>query len=753
MTNLADLLPAGGGQNNTDFVADGNVSSGAPVLLTAAGKAAPIVETSFSQAVSSKQVFDSGTTDTGIARSCAIGNDKIVLVYRDSDNSNYGTAVVGTLGSGPSVTYGTPQVVHTAGAAYYLDVAYDPDTDQVCVIDNSARCTMGTVSGTGITFGSAVMFASSSNEVQIVYDTNIDRFIIFWEEMSSGTPYGMASRVGEVAATSINFGTKNVFAGGTGLAGYIAAAYDSNLNCPVFIYNYNADSNKLWSVVGNPTGGGSNTITFGSQTKILDSTTSYAGLTFDSSVNKIIAITEVSGVGKALVCTPSSAGGTLSVDQTLDYNASNTIMIGIDYNTTSNSSTIVFRGPASNYYGQLVDLTFSGGTASVNTPLTYQSSNSQQNFVSANLTTGNNLINYLDAGGAAGTYAGSVAYQAVYSTTTLTSTNLLGIASGAISDTATGTINTWGSRNEVQTGLTIGSDYYVQNDGRIEAGVTNIAFDISSATYTQNFDISSQATIPQAIAFNPTGTKMFIVDIAGQDVNEYALSTGFDVSSASYTQNFSVASQDTAPTGISFNAAGTKMFVCGYTNDNVYEYTLSSGFNLSTASYAQALDVSGQDTLPKDVVFNTDGTKMFVLGGTGEDVNEYTLSAYDISTASFVDSFSVASQESAPDGIAFNTDGTKMFIVGNGDTVFQYNLSSGFDVSTASYASISFSVTSQETGPTGIAFSADGTKMFIVGTQGDDVNQYATTANSFSTDHLIGQAITATQINIKDYTG
>ena len=44
----------------------------------------------------------------------------------------------------------------------------------------------------------------------------------------------------------------------------------------------------------------------------------------------------------------------------------------------------------------------------------------------------------------------------------MTATNLLGVASGAILDTATGTINTWGSRNEVQTGLTIGSDYYVQ---------------------------------------------------------------------------------------------------------------------------------------------------------------------------------------------------------------------------------------------------------------------------------------------------
>jgi hypothetical protein len=51
--------------------------------------------------------------------------------------------------------------------------------------------------------------------------------------------------------------------------------------------------------------------------------------------------------------------------------------------------------------------------------------------------------------------------------TNLTATNLLGIASAAILDTATGTINTWGSRNEVQTSLTIGSDYYVQSDGTI----------------------------------------------------------------------------------------------------------------------------------------------------------------------------------------------------------------------------------------------------------------------------------------------
>ena len=45
---------------------------------------------------------------------------------------------------------------------------------------------------------------------------------------------------------------------------------------------------------------------------------------------------------------------------------------------------------------------------------------------------------------------------------------------------------------------------------------------------------------------------------------------------------------------------------------------------------------------------------MFVTDNNGDEVNEYTLStAWDVSTASFVDSFSVASEDDSPSGIAF----------------------------------------------------------------------------------------------------
>ena len=52
-------------------------------------------------------------------------------------------------------------------------------------------------------------------------------------------------------------------------------------------------------------------------------------------------------------------------------------------------------------------------------------------------------------------------------------TNLLGLAAGAIGAGQSGTVNIWGSRNEVQTGLTAGSDYYVQGDGTISTDSTS----------------------------------------------------------------------------------------------------------------------------------------------------------------------------------------------------------------------------------------------------------------------------------------
>jgi DNA-binding beta-propeller fold protein YncE len=169
---------------------------------------------------------------------------------------------------------------------------------------------------------------------------------------------------------------------------------------------------------------------------------------------------------------------------------------------------------------------------------------------------------------------------------------------------------------------------------------------------------------------------MYVTGVSGDDVNEYSLSTAWDISTASYVQNFSVATQEISPYGLSFKPDGTKMYVIGTTGDDVNEYSLSTAWDISTASYVQNFSVATEETVPTDLFFKPDGTKMYVIGTTGDDVNEYSLSmAWDISTASYVQNFSVAAQDTDPTGLFFKPDGTKMYVTGaTGDKVFQYTL-------------------------------------------------------------------------------
>jgi len=251
------------------------------------------------------------------------------------------------------------------------------------------------------------------------------------------------------------------------------------------------------------------------------------------------------------------------------------------------------------------------------------------------------------------------------------------------------------------------------------------AWDVSSATYLQNFSVSAQEETPQGIFFKPDGTKMYVLGNIGDDVNEYDLSTAWDVTSASYLQNFSVAAQETVPTGIFFKPDGTKMYIIGQAGDDVNEYDLSTAWDVSTASYLQNFSVAAQETTPTGIFFKPDGTKMYVIGTVGDDVNEYDLStAWDISSASYLQNFSVAAQEANPTGIFFKPDGTKMYVIGqSGDDVNEYDLSTAWDVSSASYLQ-NFSVSAQETNPTGVFFKSDGTKMYILGAVGAAVFSY-----------------------------
>ena len=218
---------------------------------------------------------------------------------------------------------------------------------------------------------------------------------------------------------------------------------------------------------------------------------------------------------------------------------------------------------------------------------------------------------------------------------------------------------------------------------------------------------------------------MFIVGDFGDEVNEYDLASPFDISDPQLASVFDVSGNDTSPQGIAFSNNGTKMFILGNSGNDVNEYDLASPFDTSDPQFVDDTIVSPVLT-PTSIAFSNNGTKMFILSANPDGVYEYNLaSPFDASTRTLVGGYDITGpSEGSPQGIAFSNNGTKMFMVGkNQDLVHEYNLASPFDASTWELVDHT-SIKAQESSPTGIAFSNDGAKMFIVGSIGDKVNEY-----------------------------
>jgi len=254
--------------------------------------------------------------------------------------------------------------------------------------------------------------------------------------------------------------------------------------------------------------------------------------------------------------------------------------------------------------------------------------------------------------------------------------------------------------------------------------VDPFGWDVSTATYLQNFSVSNEVTNSQGVFFNPDGTQMYVVDTSIGDVTEYNLSIAWNVSNASFVQTS--INLGGAPEDLFFRSDGLKMYVVVNTGDNVSEFDLSIAWNVSTATFLQSFSVTDYETGLRGLFFKVDGTKMYILGTNSDHVHEYDLSsAWDISTAAYLQNFSVAGQELNPTGMFFKPDGAKMYVTGfSGQDVNEYDLSTVWNVSSATFLQVSSSMSPRVAQSEGLFFRADGAKMYVVGNTHDNVNEF-----------------------------
>lgn len=253
---------------------------------------------------------------------------------------------------------------------------------------------------------------------------------------------------------------------------------------------------------------------------------------------------------------------------------------------------------------------------------------------------------------------------------------------------------------------------------------SDIAFNIQNSTYDTSFSVYSQERYAHALAFKSDGTKMYVCGDYFNRVFQYTLSTPFDVSTASYDSKYFAANSYTH--GIFWKPDGTQVYLPRATTDIIYEYSVSTAWDIgSTVTQTNTLDVSSKETNLGGTILKPDGTELYAVGSSSDSVHQYSLStAWDLSTASFTQSFDVSAQESASSSVAFNNDGTKMFVTGTGsDKVWEYALSTAYDVSTAVYNNKNFDVSSNVAAPNTVVFNDVGTRMYFTGYDGN-VYQY-----------------------------
>lgn len=322
--------------------------------------------------------------------------------------------------------------------------------------------------------------------------------------------------------------------------------------------------------------------------------------------------------------------------------------------------------------------------------------------------------------------------------------NLSGSSEQAIFTCSSYDTNTWcvevspNGRYLYQGGSSIDSinQFTMENPWQISTATTNNLFSAGYEQINKRLDnilsIGSADSSARGVEFNGDGTKFYLIGYADDNIQQFTLSTAYDVGTASYDGFYNVGGDGLgAPYGLRWNNNGTKFFVVDFNLDSVIEYSVSNAYDVTSGTITEGTNfsVSSYESQPLDVAFNADGTQMFVIGEGNDKINEWTLSTgFDLSsTVTHVSGTDLGL--TTPSGFDFNSDGTKMIVVDfSSDTVTAYNLSTGFDSSTISnYETIDLSptqwsgapsgstyITNYIAAPNGCRFNGDGTTFTLV---------------------------------------
>jgi hypothetical protein len=442
-----------GGAGSLTAVASGSLSDGSRVIINTDGTVSVIA--SVTEAIGSGENLTTASGADWLSATYDTVAQKVVIAYQ---RFSTGKAVVGTV-SGTSISFGA-EVQFSAVNASQIAASYHAAQQKIVIAyrnnsDLLGYVIAGTVSGTSITFGSAVQFNGSgaSGQHSIVYDANAQRIVVFFQNAGNSN-YGEAT-VCSLAGTVITAGSRFVFASEAVTS--TSCVFDQNSSLVVVAYTTSSFQGKAIACsVSNLN------ISFGSANIFQSSAAAICRVTNDTASKRIVVASN-NGTSGGFCTIGELSGAVINFGPPVTFTTVRfDISFAIAYNSNSNVVVIAGRNQADNTGLYFVG-TVRGMTVTFSAGVTFMSN--LQNYA---FSCYDPIANRMIIGGKEGVINGyGQAFVLRNAGSNLTAQNFIGFSNAAYTNGQTATIQIQGAVDDAQSGLTAGRSYFVQGNGTL----------------------------------------------------------------------------------------------------------------------------------------------------------------------------------------------------------------------------------------------------------------------------------------------
>ena len=437
-------------------IASGALATGDTVIVNSDGTVSVVAGSDAS--AGTPAVYNAASTSE-MSAAFDSTNNKVVVAYKDNGNSQRGTAAVGTV-SGTSISFGSEVVFNSGVMGNVTSVAYDSNAERIVIVykneSNSfyGEAIVGTVSGTSISFGTAVVFSSvTTSNTTVVFDSTNNKVVVSYAAASNGK-----ARVGTVSGTSISFGSEVTF--NSANSGPISSTFDSTNGKAIIVFRDGGNSDYGTAIVGTVSG---TNISFGSEAAFSSATTNQHTVGFDVASGKVvIAYQDGANAHQGKLVVGSVSGTSISYGTAINLNPSGEAeQLAATYDSSSQKVVIAYKDKGNSSKLTAGYCTVSGTSVSVENYVVI--SPGSVGGVVYDTNANKLVLDYSDSNG----HGASAVFSPA--STNLTSENFAGFANSGYASGQSAALNSTCSVDNKQSGLTAGQTYYVQTDGSLGA--------------------------------------------------------------------------------------------------------------------------------------------------------------------------------------------------------------------------------------------------------------------------------------------